>query len=107
MPDSQEAAPFFASTTLTEGMTEQEFEAFGEAEPDEQEPMEGDPEGHSVLERLEDPDENDPGFDVAVMASCTPVISHLIRENLLQYKLIHVHCAKKKYPSTGIPFCKF
>ena len=22
---------------------------------------------------------------------------------LLQYKLIHVHCTKKKYPSTGIP----
>ena len=35
------------------------------------------------------------------MAGCP--ISVIDRGKLLQYKLIHVQCTKKKYPSIGIP----
>jgi hypothetical protein len=39
-----------------------------------------------------------------VAATRVPVMSHLTAGNLLQYKFVHVHFAKK-YPSTRIPFC--
>ena len=90
MPECPEAAPLFASTTCTEGMTEEQFEALGEAEVNEQEPVEGDPEGRSVLERLEDPGEDDPGFDVefeevedAADAEARRHVLHFSRDSVL------------------------